>query len=76
MPLLDGGSDGLHWPREIRRREASRDDGHIPIVAMTANAMPGARESCMAAGMDDYMAKPVRVETLDALLDHWLPAPA
>jgi two-component system sensor histidine kinase/response regulator len=70
MPLLDG----YDATREIRRREASRNGGHIPIVAMTANAMEGDRERCIAAGMDDYMAKPISVEKLDALLDQWLPA--
>ncbi|MEA2158209.1 MAG: two-component system, sensor histidine kinase and response regulator, partial [Solirubrobacteraceae bacterium] len=72
MPLLDG----YDTAGEIRRRESSRGEGHIPIVAMTANAMPGARERCIAAGMDDYMAKPISIERLDALLDQWLPARA
>jgi two-component system sensor histidine kinase/response regulator len=71
MPLLDG----YDTAREIRQREAGRSNGHIPIVAMTANAMPGARERCIDAGMDDYMAKPISVERLDALLDQWLGVP-
>ncbi len=45
---------------------------HTPIVAMTANAMQGDRERCLEAGMDDYIAKPVRPKDLQAVLDTWL----
>lgn len=45
---------------------------HVPIIAMTANAMKGDREECLAAGMDDYVAKPIRQKDLQTLLDTWL----
>jgi CheY-like chemotaxis protein len=48
---------------------------HIPIIAVTANAMRGDRERCLAAGMDDYLTKPLRKEDLKGALERWLPAP-
>jgi len=63
MPEMDGLEAArritARWPPEARPR----------IVAMTANAMQGDREMCMAAGMDDYLTKPIRVETLVETLD-------
>jgi signal transduction histidine kinase/CheY-like chemotaxis protein len=70
MPTLDGYETTL----ELRRREAAENRGHVPVVAMTASAMDGDRERCLAAGMDDYLAKPISSEKLDQLLDRWLPA--
>jgi len=63
--------DGLEATRQIRARPAppERGDRPIRIVAMTANAMQGDREACMAAGMDDYLAKPIRPEELAAALE-------
>jgi two-component system sensor histidine kinase/response regulator len=70
MPELDGYAA----TRRIRERE--QGGGRLPIVAMTAHAMAGDREKCMAAGMDDYVAKPLRPDQVDQILDRWLPAVA
>jgi CheY-like chemotaxis protein len=65
MPELDG----FKATGEIRRLEQSGDT-HIPIVAMTAHAMKGDRERCLAAGMDDYVPKPVKAEELYKVLEN------
>jgi signal transduction histidine kinase/CheY-like chemotaxis protein len=66
--------DGFEATRRIREGEAQTGK-HIPIVAMTANAMEGDRERCLDAGMDDYLAKPVRAEQLYSMVDQWCSAP-
>jgi two-component system, sensor histidine kinase and response regulator len=63
--------DGLSAARLIRKSEITTGK-HIPIIAMTANAMKGDREKCIAAGMDDYISKPVDPAELSKILDRWL----
>jgi len=67
MPMMDGFEATL----EIRKREFVKG-GHIPIIAMTAFAMAGDREQCIASGMDDYLSKPVTMEQLENMLEKWL----
>jgi two-component system, sensor histidine kinase and response regulator len=62
--------DGYEAATEIRRRENGLT--HIPIVALTAHALEGDRDRCLAAGMDDYLAKPVTPENLGAMLKKYL----
>ena len=64
------GIDGYEATRRIRRGAGGVQDPAIPIVAMTANAMKGDREACLRAGMDDYLAKPVRPAELVAAVAH------
>ncbi|MBV8187673.1 MAG: response regulator [Alphaproteobacteria bacterium] len=68
MPKLDG----YELARRIRAKEEERGPGRTPIVAVTANAMRGEEERCLAAGMDAYLAKPVSMERLRATLQRWL----
>ncbi|MBC7838302.1 MAG: response regulator [Nitrospiraceae bacterium] len=78
MPIVDG----FEATKRLRQREAaeqgsaapdSHETPHIPIVALTANAMRGDRERCLAAGMDDYLTKPIRKDDLKGVLERWIP---
>jgi CheY-like chemotaxis protein/HPt (histidine-containing phosphotransfer) domain-containing protein len=71
MPVLNG----LDATERIREIEAARGDGcHIPIIALTANAMKGDEERCLNAGMDGYLIKPVRRHQLIQTVQYWIDA--
>jgi signal transduction histidine kinase/ActR/RegA family two-component response regulator len=67
MPVMDG-----YEATRLIRNDEKNSGRHIPIVAITASAMMGIREKCLAAGMDDYLAKPVSMEALQQTLQQWL----
>jgi signal transduction histidine kinase/CheY-like chemotaxis protein/HPt (histidine-containing phosphotransfer) domain-containing protein len=72
MPIMDGYAA----TRAIRKLESDgARAGHLPIIAMTANAMAGDREKCLNAGMDDYMSKPLNRALLEQTLRKWLSGP-
>jgi CheY-like chemotaxis protein len=68
MPILDG----YQATALLRQREAQDGRGRLPVIALTANAMDGDRDQCLAAGMDDYLAKPYTRIQLEQVLDRWL----
>jgi len=72
MPHLDGFETSI----QIRQQEQLQaGDSHIPIIALTANALQGDRERCIAMGMDDYLSKPVKSEDLQKMLGRYFGAP-
>jgi len=66
MPIMDG------WTATQKIREIKGIGGTIPIIAMTAHALIGDRDKCLAAGMNDYISKPIKTDEFIALLDRWL----
>jgi signal transduction histidine kinase/ligand-binding sensor domain-containing protein/DNA-binding response OmpR family regulator len=70
MPELDG------FEATRRIRELDEAASSVPIIAMTASAMMGDRERCLAAGMNDYLSKPFRKDELAAVIDEWMPVSA
>lgn len=69
MPVMNG----LEATRMIRDSHPPLACKDIPIIAITANALEGVRESCLAAGMNDYISKPIMTAELEAVLSRWLP---
>jgi CheY-like chemotaxis protein len=70
MPELDG----YETTELIRNKSSSVLDHNIPIIAMTAHTMQGDREKCIAAGMNDYIPKPITLDALAACLKKWIPS--
>jgi signal transduction histidine kinase/DNA-binding response OmpR family regulator len=71
MPEMDG-YEATMFIRQAASRVLNHD---VPIIAMTAHALDGARERCLAAGMNDYVAKPVKLAELTQVLERWIPDP-
>jgi len=72
MPVLDG----LEATAQIRRREQGGASRRVPVIGLTAHAMKGDREQALAAGMDDYLTKPLRLDDLAVMVEKWTPKPA
>lgn len=68
MPEIDG-YEATKWVRIMEDQEERK---HLPIIAMTANAMVGDRKKCLDAGMDDYLSKPIKADKLTKMLHKWL----
>jgi len=68
MPVMDGYAA----TRALRAREKEAGGGRLPVVALTANALAGDSESCLAAGMDGYLSKPFTIQKLGDVLSKWL----
>lgn len=67
--------DGFELTKAIRSSE-DKDDTPFPIIAITANALQGEAERCLAAGMDDYLSKPIDMQKLESILSKWMPVSA
>ena len=76
--IMDGQMpkmDGYEATRELRRREASSSRRRVPVVALTAHAMPGDRRAAFSAGMDDYLSKPFTQKQLQMAMARWAASP-
>jgi CheY-like chemotaxis protein len=69
MPELDGYSATI----ELRKREVATGRPRVPVIALTASARPEDRQRCLDSGMDDFLSKPIRGASLEAVLTRWMP---
>ncbi len=79
MPVMDGFAATAairHSEQEGHAGDLRRGARHVPIIAITANALQGDREACLAAGMDDYLSKPFSQQALHAVVGRWIALPA
>jgi two-component system sensor histidine kinase/response regulator len=67
--------DGFEATAAVRSAPPAELNPQVPIVALTAHAMKGDRERCLAAGMDDYLAKPLQIDEVKSVLRRWLGEP-
>ena len=74
MDCMMPGLDGFDTARAMRQRETLNELPRVPVIAITANTIEGAQARCLAAGMDDYLAKPIHMDDLENVLAHWLPS--
>jgi CheY-like chemotaxis protein len=76
MPEMDGlEATAMIRKQELVRKLEHSTEQHIPIIAMTAHAMVGDRDRCIAAGMNDYVSKPINAHDLSAAIDRVMDAP-
>lgn len=75
MDVMMPEMDGYQATARIREDEAIMGGAHIPIIGLSARAMEGDREIALAAGMDDYLTKPLRAAELEDVLGRWIGAP-
>lgn len=75
MDIMMPDMDGYQATAEIRSLEARRGDVHTPVIGLSARAMEGDREIALAAGLSDYITKPLREDELKDVLERWIGAP-
>jgi two-component system sensor histidine kinase/response regulator len=76
MDVMMPDMDGYEATSKIRENEVALGTSPVPVIGLSARAMAGDREIALAAGMDDYLTKPLRINELEQTLARWIPQPA